>query len=258
MKRGSAISNIFINIIKENYTFLLVLIGLVIVISIQGCQPSSPTLSIGNCCKIKDSSTLQTKACIAASKTTVECAEIASQIGSSYELAPASSCLNFARNPDCGTDEISNKIGCYLDDGSGLNKFIPQYNPDKPFLSCLYNNKKLYKCDQGKITLVEDCSKTPTSNYCINNICKCTDSDGGRDYFNSGSVKWYVSGFDEFWTQNDVCRDEVNGINKGFGRYLIELTCEGQEGNNPLGTAVSAVPYECPNGCENDACKLLF
>ncbi len=94
--------NVFTNIIKENYTFLLLLIGLVVVISIQGCQPSSPTLSVGNCCKIKNPA-LVTQACIATSLNTAECAAIAAQTGSSYELAPASSCFNIERNPDCGT-----------------------------------------------------------------------------------------------------------------------------------------------------------
>src|SRR3989344_5440480 len=66
-------NNIFANIIKENYAFLLLLVFLTIVISIQGCQPSSPTLSIGNCCKIKDPTNLETKDCIPASLSNAEC-----------------------------------------------------------------------------------------------------------------------------------------------------------------------------------------
>jgi len=129
-------SNTFINVIKENYVFLLLLLFLTIIISIQGCQPQQPIidiggLSLGNCCKIKDASTLQTKACIASTpypgvcadgsidctySNTVsqsECADIASQTGSSYELVPASDCLNFQNNPDCGTDINNHTMGCY-------------------------------------------------------------------------------------------------------------------------------------------------
>lgn len=159
MQKGN---NVFINVIKENYTFLLLLIGLVVVISIQGCQPLEPTLRTGNCYKIKDSSTLQTQACIATSLSSAQCAEIASQSGSSYQLVPGSSCLNFVANPDCGTDEINNKIGCYLDDGSSVNKFYPQANPPESpqpaSLACQYGTPNLYKCDQGKAVFVEDCA----------------------------------------------------------------------------------------------------
>jgi len=108
-------NNIFANIIKENYAFLLLLVFLTIVISIQGCQPSSPTLSIGNCCKIKDPTNLETKDCIPASLSNAECAAIALLSGSSYELAPASSCLNFERNPDCGTTIRATIISLKLD-----------------------------------------------------------------------------------------------------------------------------------------------
>src|SRR3989344_1331019 len=168
--------NIFISTIKENYTFLLLLVFLTIVISIQGCQPSSPTLSIGNCCKIKNPA-LVTQACIATSLTNAECADIASQSGSSYELVPASSCLNFARNPDCGTDEFNNKIGCYLNDGSGVNRFIPQANPpESPQPSskfCQYGTSNLYKCDQGQAVLTQTCSGS--TSYCISGACSaCT------------------------------------------------------------------------------------
>ena len=168
--------NIFISTIKENYTFLLLLVFLTIVISIQGCQPSSPTLSIGNCCKIKNPA-LVTQACIATSLTNAECASIAAQTGSSYELAPASSCLNFARNPDCGTDEFNNKIGCYLNDGSGVNRFIPQANPpESPQPSskfCQYGTSNLYKCDQGQAVLTQTCSGS--TSYCISGACSaCT------------------------------------------------------------------------------------
>src|SRR3989344_5317241 len=105
-------SNIFISTIKENYLFLLLLVFLTMLISIQGCQPSQPTLSLGNCCKIKNHA-LVTQACIATSLDDNQCSAIAAQTGSSYELVPASSCLNFERNPDCGTDGFNNKIGCY-------------------------------------------------------------------------------------------------------------------------------------------------
>src|SRR3989344_3540899 len=93
-------SNIFISTIKENYLFLLLLVFLTMLISIQGCQPSQPTLSLGNCCKIKNPAFV-TQTSIVTSFDDNQCAAIAAQTkNSSFELIPGSSCLNFVVNPD--------------------------------------------------------------------------------------------------------------------------------------------------------------
>ncbi len=190
--------NAFINAIKENYEFLILLIVLVLILNTQGCAPSQPIidiggLSLGNCCKIKDPANLQTQACIAStpypgtcadgsidcvyssSVSQEECASIASQTGSSYELVPASDCLNFERNTDCGTDINNHKMGCYLDDGSGNYKFYTQAWPlDSPqfeSLSCNSAATSLYMCNRGKTDLVQDCSSS--SMFCM--YKQCTD-----------------------------------------------------------------------------------
>ena len=173
-------NNIFINTIKENYAILLLLVFFTVIISIQGCAPIPIGIDIGqisgNCCKIKNPA-LVTQACIATSLNTEQCAAIAAQSGSSYELVPASSCIGYERNPDCGTDVDSdgiieadepNKIGCYLNDGSGVNKFIPQANPpETESLFCSYGTTSLYKCDQGQAILQQNCAP----NYCISGSC---------------------------------------------------------------------------------------
>ena len=82
----------------------------------------------------------------------------------------------------------------------------------------------------------------------------CTDSDNGEDYYTKGTVKWFVPDYNQYWSQSDVCRETLEGDNKYSGAYLIEMTCQGQTGNYPLGTALSAVEYKCPNGCKDGAC----
>jgi len=164
----------FISTIKENYLFLLLLVFLTMLISIQGCQPSQPTLSLGNCCKIKNPLNV-TQACIATSLDDNQCSAIAAQTGSSYELVPASSCLNLVVNPDCGIDEFNNKIGCYINDGSGVNRFIPQANPPEDpqpeSKYCKYSSTELNYCNQGEWALIQDCA----SQNCVNGVCQsCT------------------------------------------------------------------------------------
>ena len=170
-------NNIFINVIKENYTFLLLLIFLTVVISIQGCYSYTGTggTPAPNCCKIKNPA-LVTQACVYGDLDTSECAAIALQSGSSYELVPQDACADYYGNPDCGTDEFINKIGCYLDDGSGVNRFYPQYNypdPDNPQPAssfCGYGSNSLYKCDGGQAVLQQDCAP----NYCVSGACTAT------------------------------------------------------------------------------------
>lgn len=133
------------------------------------CSNGECVSEAGNCCKIKAGA--ETKACIASPKTDSECAAIAALSGSSYELAPSYSCSDFQNNPDCGTSESDNKIGCYLNDGSGVNKFYAQANPlDTPqpaSLSCEYGGSKLFKCDQGQAVLQENCAPR----WCISGEC---------------------------------------------------------------------------------------
>ena len=178
-------NNIFINVIKENYTFLLLLIFLTVVISIQGCYSYTGTggTPAPNCCKIKNPA-LVTQACVYGDLDTSECAAIALQSGSSYELVPQDACADYYGNPDCGTDEFINKIGCYLDDGSGVNRFYPQYNypdPENPSLAssfCGYGSANLFKCDRGEAVSVDigGVSQCPSGKYCVSGACtsSCT------------------------------------------------------------------------------------
>jgi len=81
---------------------------------------------------------------------------------------------------------------------------------------------------------------SPTEKYTSNTIYfsilnaenKCTDSDGGKNYY----VKGYVKGY--FGVKEDICFDE---------NYLNEATCD--SAGNYL-----SVGYICPNGCYDGAC----
>ncbi|MCX6739910.1 MAG: hypothetical protein NTZ49_01630 [Candidatus Parcubacteria bacterium] len=77
----------------------------------------------------------------------------------------------------------------------------------------------------------------------------CTDSDGGREYFTSGSVTSFFPSQNQYESINDVCRNTTDGGDIATGKFLIEGTCE-ENG----GTGVMKIAYECPNGCKNGAC----
>ncbi|MFH0862488.1 MAG: hypothetical protein V1875_05590 [Candidatus Altiarchaeota archaeon] len=62
------------------------------------------------------------------------------------------------------------------------------------------------------------------------NTTNCTDSDGGKNYYVKGTVKWGVSSYD------DVCQ-EAN---------LVEFFCQN---NQPQKES-----YSCPLGCQDGAC----
>jgi hypothetical protein len=123
-------------------------------------------------------------------------------------------------------------------------------------------------CQWGETVVEAYCSNNEIKTYSYNcpNGCRdgaclqipeeprCTDSDGGRDYYKKGTVEWYVPDYGTFWKQTDTCRQTPDSGNTYSGDYLIEMTCEGQIEDNPLGTALSAVTYKCPNGCRDGAC----
>lgn len=70
----------------------------------------------------------------------------------------------------------------------------------------------------------------------------CTDSDGGKDYYEKGTASGIKLGADYLETYEDVClEDNPDGDN------LREAFCTNNQ--------VTFEFYNCPNGCENGACK---
>ncbi len=83
-------------------------------------------------------------------------------------------------------------------------------------------------------------------NGCDNGACiqdsvrKCTDSDGGRDYYEKGTTSSCTT-----TSYNDVgCELHMDACNDNY--QLTEYYCSGDE--------VQRESYTCPNGCDNGAC----
>ncbi|MBT7706166.1 hypothetical protein HN747_01840, partial [archaeon] len=72
----------------------------------------------------------------------------------------------------------------------------------------------------------------------------CTDSDGGLDYYEKGSVVVSVSGPNSGGASSisDVCSDSIN-LKENFCDYVDGTSFRNYEG------------YSCPNGCSSGACN---
>ncbi len=85
-------------------------------------------------------------------------------------------------------------------------------------------------CDAG-----ETCSNCKIDcGICSQDSETCTDSDGGYDYFNKGTLEWYINGVKS--TNTDYC----------MGSSLTEYVCVNEKSFSEV--------YNCLNGCSNGAC----
>jgi len=83
---------------------------------------------------------------------------------------------------------------------------------------------------------------------CINGACAgqssgCTDSDGGRDYYTSGTARGIYGGVNGF--TSDYCSDGTNIA--GLPVNLVEFYCNSSQ-------TYTSDPYNCPYGCRDGAC----
>ena len=97
-------------------------------------------------------------------------------------------------------------------------------------------------CKPGEIDIGSEGCPQPISDR-INHCCcgeeeKCTDSDGGRDYYKKGTV-----------TRGSVTRPDscaYCGTDSMKCKAVVEFYCGENE--------VKSKTFECPNGCEDGAC----
>lgn len=86
-----------------------------------------------------------------------------------------------------------------------------------------------------------DCPNGCSDGACINETVTCTDSDGGKNYY----VKGTLTSPDKSTPRTDYCTDEPWGSHRA---NLIEYYCTSE-------TTSASYGFECPNGCEDGACK---
>ncbi len=111
---------------------------------------------------------------------------------------------------------------------------------------------KYYTCSDG--TKVKECEPKGTACSCLVNpgsLCsqtKCTDSDGGIDYYLKGTAfsnNPYSGG-----TKTDFCAT-------GDGKLLFEYSCtKGGQPGYPDNYYITIDQYKCPDGCKDGACLL--
>jgi hypothetical protein len=103
------------------------------------------------------------------------------------------------------------------------------------------------KCEQGEADECPSCvySNPPCEAPCKVGTCpkdcnqnKCTDSDGGIDYYVKGETAVCPT------TGNGVCTAAADSCS---GNYLNEFYCNGN--------SISSLTYNCLNGCLDGACK---
>lgn len=74
---------------------------------------------------------------------------------------------------------------------------------------------------------------------------KCYDSDGGVNYYESGTALVYHNGGTSAGGYSDSCNNA--GRTSGSGEYVHEVICKN---NQPVDVEL----YKCPKGCKNGAC----
>jgi len=120
-------------------------------------------------------------------------------------------------------------------DGRCVTTPTPQCTTDNdcPQVSCAINTDGTPNC--------------PGPTKCIDGKCvikpalTCTDSDGGKNYYVKGTTK------DEVHEGNDFCSDIGTTLNEYYCSYV-------QKGTDSM-YALGSTIFDCPNGCENGACK---
>jgi hypothetical protein len=107
------------------------------------------------------------------------------------------------------------------------------------------------KVDQSDILYCSRCvnTKCGVNSFSVSNSCsdvtqKCTDSDGGKDFYNKGTITLP----DPHGKITDYCKNDTYSIVELFeGEYINEMICSGQ--------GYTSAEYRCPNGCRDGACK---
>jgi len=134
-------------------------------------------------------------------------------------------CITSTRASDsCKDSETLNEYVCQNDSRGALRKYIT-------FVECPNG------CQDGACIQKE-------------NVSECTDTDGGKDYFEKGTIT--VAHHMDPPTRTDYClKDSLNDnalnyVSSPPENYLIEMYC-----NNNYGTSDI---HECPNGCQDGAC----
>lgn len=137
------------------------------------------------------------------------------------------------------------------------------------------NGGKVPSCSGDECDLVEEYCSEKTSgvdhvlyhcpNGCKDGVCikeekKCTDSDGGEDYYEKGQLT------DENGEKHtDYCWKDNPDSPQGpeYQNMLREYSCTLNESSldpniegygGPEGTGYYEISYDCPNGCEDGAC----
>jgi hypothetical protein len=113
-------------------------------------------------------------------------------------------------------------------------------------------NSPFYDCPNGCSDGA--CIELPTVNGTINTTAICTDSDGGLDFYEKGSVLFNYLGSRPIVEFNDQCLDFSNPDTgypvsscSGTGCTLDERGCNAE--NNMISNE-----FSCPNGCSDGAC----
>lgn len=119
-------------------------------------------------------------------------------------------------------------------DGACVKSSTTTTCPNSCRTSCLPNENQLtqYTCQSGIC-----CSPSTTTTL------KCTDSDGGKNYYVKGSTYGMYGG--QMGTFPDAC---CSGDRCDYttGDRVLETYCDGQY--------IRTEPYKCPNGCKDGAC----
>jgi hypothetical protein len=134
----------------------------------------------------------------------------------------------------CTTDETNHKM-MFDKVLRGVNARACSVTGDDNYLEYLDVNSDgvIDKDDASLIAGVLNDGRTNPVSYSVPEDCAvCTDSDGGKDYYEKGRVI-SRAGDESAW---DSCE----------GSVLTELTCDEQGGKD--------YEYTCPNGCDDGAC----
>jgi len=102
------------------------------------------------------------------------------------------------------------------------------------YTDCTYPT---FEPDKSYFLTITDASCQDISDQMqIDPIATCTDSDGGKDYYEKGTATGWEG--NQWVTSTDGCRYD--------GKTLAEVYCDGSN--------LLVAQYECPNDCENGAC----
>ena len=148
-------------------------------------------------------------------------------------------------NPSVNENPAIPKIDEYIIDNNGKNAIDPAINrsnsgSDGWTPRNVNGSFKVKICISG----TTDCDESDNYFSIKSEQTTCTDSDGGKNYFIRGNFldkATCLSGC------NDSCYDGQSFM-QSYGFAVAEWSCENNIANYTT--------YNCPNGCENGACKL--